>query len=255
MKLNNKVIVITGGGRGLGRSMALELASQGAQLALADLNAEDLDETINLCAEKGVVARGYVANVADEASVEKLFDDVINDFGELHGLVNNAGITRDGLFVKVDRETGKVTKKMSLEQWNLVMDVNLTGSFLCGREAAIRMIDGGTQGCIINISSVSRSGNMGQTNYTATKAGVQAMAVTWSKELARYGIRAASIAPGYIGTEMVMSMKPEALDKIAAGIPAKRLGTPEEIARTVTFIFENDYISGRCIEVDGALRI
>ncbi|RVU32139.1 MULTISPECIES: SDR family oxidoreductase [Neptunomonas] len=255
MKLNNKVIVITGGGRGLGRSMALELASQGAQLALADLNAEDLDETINLCAEKGVVARGYVANVADEASVEKLFDDVINDFGELHGLVNNAGITRDGLFVKVDRETGKVTKKMSLEQWNLVMDVNLTGSFLCGREAAIRMIDGGTQGCIINISSVSRSGNMGQTNYTATKAGVQAMAVTWSKELARYGIRAASIAPGYIGTEMVMSMKPEALDKIAAGIPAKRLGTPEEIARTVTFIFENDYINGRCIEVDGALRI
>lgn len=255
MKLNNKVIVITGGGRGLGRSMALELASQGAQLALADLNAEDLDDTINLCAEKGVVARGYVANVSDEASVEKLFDDVINDFGELHGLVNNAGITRDGLFVKVDRETGKVTKKMSLEQWNLVMDVNLTGSFLCGREAAIRMIDGGTQGCIINISSVSRSGNMGQTNYTATKAGVQAMAVTWSKELARYGIRAASIAPGYIGTEMVMSMKPEALDKIAAGIPAKRLGTPEEIARTVTFIFENDYVNGRCIEVDGALRI
>ncbi|WP_372831962.1 SDR family oxidoreductase, partial [Pontibacterium sp.] len=97
--------------------------------------------------------------------------------------------------------------------------------------------------------------NMGQTNYTATKAGVEAMAVTWAKELARYGIRATSIAPGYIGTEMVMSMKPEALDKIAAGIPAKRLGKPEEIARTVTFILENDYVNGRCIEVDGALRI
>ena len=117
------------------------------------------------------------------------------------------------------------------------------------------MIELGCEGCIINISSVSRSGNMGQTNYTATKAGVEAMAVTWAKELARYGIRAASIAPGYIGTEMVMSMKPEALEKIASGIPAKRLGKPEEIAKTVTFILENDYVNGRCLEIDGALRI
>ncbi|MGY8872813.1 MAG: SDR family oxidoreductase [Pseudomonadales bacterium] len=253
MELKDKVIVITGGGRGLGRSMALELAGHGAKLALADLNAEDLDVTVGLCMEKGVEARGYIANVADEASVEKLFDDVVADFGTLHGLVNNAGITRDGLFIKV--KDGKVVKKMSMDQWNLVMDVNLTGTFLCGREAAIKMIETGSQGCIINISSVSRSGNMGQTNYTATKAGVQAMAVTWAKELARYGVRAASIAPGYIGTEMVLSMKPEALEKIAAGIPAKRLGTPEEIARTVTFILENDYVNGRCIEVDGALRI
>jgi 3-oxoacyl-[acyl-carrier protein] reductase len=144
---------------------------------------------------------------------------------------------------------------MTMDQWNLVMDVNLTGTFLCGREAACKMIELGTSGCIVNISSVSRSGNMGQTNYTATKAGVQAMAVTWAKELSRYGIRAASIAPGYIGTEMVMSMKPEALEKIAAGIPAKRLGKPEEIASTVTFILENDYVNGRCFEVDGGLRI
>mgnify|MGYP005989672697 FL=1 len=253
MELKDKVIVITGGGRGLGRSMALELAGRGAKLALADLNAEDLDVTVGLCMEKGVEARGYIANVSDEASVEKLFNDVVADFGTLHGLVNNAGITRDGLFIKV--KDGKVVKKMSMDQWNLVMDVNLTGTFLCGREAAIKMIETGSQGCIVNISSVSRSGNMGQTNYTATKAGVQAMAVTWAKELARYGVRAASIAPGYIGTEMVLSMKPEALEKIAAGIPAKRLGTPEEIARTVTFILENDYVNGRCIEVDGALRI
>ena len=230
MELKDKVIVITGGGRGLGRSMALELAGHGAKLALADLNAEDLDVTVGLCMEKGVEARGYIANVADEASVEKLFNDVVADFGTLHGLVNNAGITRDGLFIKV--KDGKVVKKMSMDQWKLVMDVNLTGTFLCGREAAIKMIETGSQGCIINISSVSRSGNMGQTNYTATKAGAQAMAVTWAKELARYGVRAASIAPGYIGTEMVLSMKPEALEKIAAGIPAKRLGTPEEIANT-----------------------
>ncbi|MBE9397317.1 SDR family oxidoreductase [Pontibacterium sp. N1Y112] len=255
MELNDKVIVITGGGRGLGRSMALELAGKGVKLALADLSQEALDETVGLCMEKGVEARGYICNVADEADVEKLFQNVVADFGTLNGVVNNAGVTRDGLFLKVDRETGKVASKMSMDQWNLVMDVNLTGTFLCAREAAAQMIDLGVEGCIINISSISRHGNMGQTNYTATKAGVEAMAVTWAKELARYGIRATSIAPGYIGTEMVMSMKPEALDKIAAGIPAKRLGKPEEIARTVTFILENDYVNGRCIEVDGALRI
>ena len=253
MELKDKVIVITGGGRGLGRAMALELAKKGAKLALADLDQAGLDETVGLCMEHGVEARGYIANVAEEASVEALFDNVVSDFGTLNGLVNNAGITRDGLFIKV--KEGKVVSKMSLDNWNLVMDVNLTGSFLCGREAAIKMIELGTEGCLINISSVSRHGNMGQTNYSATKAGVEAMAVTWAKELARYGIRAASIAPGYIGTEMVLSMKPEALDKIAAGIPAKRLGKPEEIANTVCFIMENDYVNGRCIEVDGALRI
>ena len=255
MELKDKVIVITGGGRGLGRAMALELAAKGAKLALADLSQEDLDTTVGLCMEKGVEARAYICNVANEAEVEQLFSDVVADFGTLNGLVNNAGITRDGLFLKVDRETGKVAKKMSMDQWNLVMDVNLTGTFLCAREAATQMINTGSEGCIINISSISRHGNMGQTNYSATKAAVESMSVVWAKELARYGIRSASIAPGFIGTEMVMSMKPEALDKIAAGIPAKRLGKPEEIAQTVSFIFENDYVSGRCFEIDGALRI
>lgn len=253
MELKDKVVVVTGGGRGLGRSMALELAGKGAKLALVDLNQADLDETAGLCMEMGVEARTYIANVAEEPQVEQLFTDIVRDFSTINGLVNNAGITRDGLFLKA--KDGQVVSKMSLEQWNLVINVNLTGTFLCAREAAAKMIETGSEGCIINISSVSRSGNMGQTNYTATKAGVEAMAVTWAKELARYGIRAASIAPGFIGTEMVMSMKPEALAKIEAMIPAKRLGKPEEIARTVSFIFENDYVNGRCIEVDGALRI
>ncbi len=253
MNLKDKVIVITGGGRGLGRSMALELADQGAKLALVDLSEYDLEKTVGLCSEKGVEAKSYVANVADEQAVESLFNDIIRDFGALNGLVNNAGITRDGLFIKV--KDGKVIKKMSIDQWNQVMDVNLTGSFLCSREAAIKMIETQSAGCLINISSISRAGNMGQTNYSATKAGVEAMAVTWAKELARYNIRAASIAPGYIGTEMVLGMKPEALEKVEAGIPAKRLGKPEEIAKTVTFILENDYISGRCFEVDGGLRV
>lgn len=253
MELKDKVIVITGGGRGLGRAMALELAGKGAKLALVDLNQADLDETIGMCVDKGVEARGYVADISEEAEVEKLFTDIVADLGTLNGLVNNAGITRDGLFIKA--KDGQIVGKMSKENWDLVIKVNLTGTFLCGREAAAKMIELGTEGCIINISSISRSGNMGQTNYTATKAAVEAMAVTWAKELARYGIRAASIAPGYIGTEMVMAMKPEAREKIEAMIPTKKLGKPEHIAKTVSFIFENDYIDGRCFEVDGALRI
>ena len=117
------------------------------------------------------------------------------------------------------------------------------------------MVKANNGGCIINISSVSRHGNMGQTNYTAAKAGVAAMAVTWAKELARQGIRCVAIAPGYIGTEMVLNMKPEALEKIMAGIPARRLGLPNEIAQTIEFILENDYINGRVIEIDGGLRV
>lgn len=253
MELKDKVIVITGGGRGLGRAMALELAAKGAKLALVDLNQADLDETIGMCVDKGVEARGYVADISEESEVEKLFGDIVADLGTLNGLVNNAGITRDGLFVKA--KDGQIVGKMSKENWDLVIKVNLTGTFLCGREAAAKMIELGTEGCIINISSISRSGNMGQTNYTATKAAVEAMAVTWAKELARYGIRAASIAPGYIGTEMVMAMKPEAREKIEAMIPTKKLGKPEHIAKTVSFILENDYVDGRCFEVDGALRI
>jgi len=253
MELQDKVIAITGGGRGLGRAMAIQFAERGAKLALVDLDQEALDVTASMCEELGTQARTYQANVANEQSVVELFERIAADFGTLHGLINNAGITRDGLFVKV--KDGQVVNKMSLEQWQQVVDVNLTGTFLCGREAAVQMIRTSSQGVILNISSISRHGNMGQTNYTATKAGVHAMAVTWAKELARYGIRAAAIAPGYIGTEMVMAMKEEAREKIAGMIPAKRLGRPEEIAKTAVFIFENDYINGRCLEVDGALRV
>lgn len=253
MNLQDKVIVITGGGQGLGRAMALHLASKGAAPALIDMNQDALDETVGLCAELGIKARGYVANVADEAAVEAVFSKIVEDFGAIHGLVNNAGITRDGMFIKA--KDGEVVKRMSLSSWQQVIDVNLTGVFLCGREAATKMIEGGNPGCIVNISSISRSGNMGQTNYSAAKAGVVALTTVWAKELARFGIRSGAIAPGFIGTEMVMSMKPEALAKMTGGIPAQRVGEPDEIASSVAFILENDYFSGRTLEVDGALRL
>ncbi len=254
MNLDNKTIVITGGARGLGGAMAERLARAGAKLALVDLDPDALDAMAASCRDAGAPeVRTYVCNVAVESEVEHLFAQVVADFAALDGLVNNAGITRDAMLLKF--RDGELVSKMTLEQWQTVMDVNLTGVFLCGREAAMRMIELGSAGCIINISSISRAGNMGQTNYSAAKAGVQAMAVVWARELARYGIRAAAIAPGFIGTEMVMSMKPEAREKIESMIPARRVGDPDEIAKAVQFIFENDYFSGRCIDVDGALRL
>jgi 3-oxoacyl-[acyl-carrier protein] reductase len=253
MELRNKTIVITGAARGLGAAMARRLAPHGPKLALVDLNVADLAAISTACQELGAQVQGFGANVASEPDVVRLFNDIVARFGTVDALVNNAGITRDALLIKF--KDGKVESKLSLAQWQTVIDVNLTGVFLCGREAAERMIVGGNPGVIINISSISRAGNAGQTNYSAAKAGVAAMAVTWAKELARYGIRAAAIAPGFINTEMVAGMKPEAREKLTSGIPLKRMGEPEEIAKTVEFILGNDYVSGRCFDIDGALRL
>lgn len=253
MKIQDSVIAITGGGQGLGRAMAEYLAARGAKLALIDLMPEKLAEAAEACKEAGGDARTYVCNVAKEEDVEQTFAAIVEDFGQLNGLVNNAGILRDGLMVKV--KDGQVEKRMELAQWQAVIDVNLTGVFLCGREASTQMIKKGDRGVIVNIASISRAGNMGQSNYSAAKAGVSALVPVWAKELARYGIRCMGVAPGFIETEMTASMKPEALEKMTAGIPLKRMGQPAEIASAVAFIFENDYMSGRMIEVDGALRL
>ena len=253
MELQHRTVVVTGAGRGIGRATAVLLAEQGANVALFDLNSADLEETSRLCAEKSVQARPYRVNVADEADVVGAMNQVASDFGRLDGLVNNAGIVRDGHLVKV--KDGAVVGSMSLDQWNAVIGVNLTGVFLCGREAAKHMIERGNGGVIVNISSISRLGNAGQTNYSAAKAGVESMAVVWAKELARYGIRAGSVAPGFTRTEILTSMRPEVLDKMTAPVPLKRLGLPQEIAQAVLFIFQNDFFTGRCLEVDGGLRL
>ena len=253
MDIEGKTVLITGSGRGLGAAMAADLAARGANLALLDLGAGELEAVRAKCSDAGASVRTYVANVADEAQVSAAFDSVVADFGRLDCVIANAGILRDGLLVKV--KDGEVVGKLSLAQWQAVIDVNLTGVFLCGREAAERMIRLGHGGCIINISSLSRAGNFGQSNYSAAKAGVAALTVVWAKELARHRIRVNAIAPGFIKTEMVASMKPEILEKMSAGIPVQRLGEPSEIARTVAFILDNEFVNGRVIEVDGGQRL
>ena len=253
MDVRNKTVVVTGAGRGIGRAIALQFARRGADMALFDLNESDLEETGSQCTAESVQARTYRVNVADEGEVSAAMARVASDFGRLDGLVNNAGIVRDGLLVKV--KDGAVVGRMTMDQWNAVIGVNLSGVFLCAREAAARMIEFGNGGVIVNISSISRVGNAGQSNYSAAKAGVESMGVVWAKELARYGIRVGSIAPGFTHTEILASLRPEILNKLTEPVPLKRLGKPEEIAHSVMFIFENDFFTGRCLEIDGGLRL
>ncbi|EDP99897.1 SDR family oxidoreductase [Shewanella benthica] len=252
MDLKDKVVVITGGAGGLGLAMAVDLAEAGAKLALIDIDQEKLERA---CADIGDRAevQGYAFDITSEEDVVAGFGFILEDFGQVNVLINNAGILSDGMLVKA--KDGKVTDRMSYEQFQSVINVNLTGSFLCGREAAAAMIESKQEGVIINISSLAKAGNMGQTNYSASKAGVAAMSVGWAKELARYNIRSAAVAPGVIETEMTAAMKPEALARMEKMVPVGRLGQPSEISSTVKFIIENDYVNGRVFEIDGGIRI
>ena len=253
MQVTHKTVAITGGGRGIGRALAERFGRDGAQVALLDVNAADLETTRSALEAAGVVARSYQVNVAIEEELVAAMDRIVADFGGLDVMVNNAGILRDALLVKA--KDGAIVGKMSLAQWQAVIDVNLTGVFLCGREAAERMIRRGSGGVIINISSISRHGNAGQTNYSAAKAGVAALTVVWAKELARYGIRTGTIAPGGVRTEILASMRPDMLEKLVTPVPLQRLGEPEEIAAAAAFIVSNDFFTGRCIDIDGGFRV
>ena len=253
MNLTGKTIVITGAAQGIGRALAVSFADHGSNLALLDLREDGLEETRALCISRGVKVNSYAANVSEELQVDGAMDRVVADFGCLDGIINNAGIIRDALLVK--SRDGEINAGMTLEQWRAVIDVNLTGVFLCGRAAGVRMARLGNGGVIVNISSISRHGNMGQSNYSAAKAGVAALAEVWGKELARYGIRAGSIAPGFVNTDIVSTIRPEVLAKLISAVPLGRLGEADEIAMAARFIFENDFFTGRCIDLDGGLRL
>jgi 3-oxoacyl-[acyl-carrier protein] reductase len=252
VQIKDKVVVITGAGKGIGRALAQTFAASGAQLALLDVSETDLAQTSALCGTPGLAPRSYRCNVASEAEVTTAFERIATDFGRLDVLANNAGILRDGLLVKQD---GADIRTLPLEQWQSVLDVNLTGVFLCGREAARHMVKFANGGVIINMSSISRSGNVGQSNYAAAKAGVAALTVVWAKELARHGIRTGAIAPGFIRTDILNAMRPELLERVLQQVPLRRGGEPEEVAAAALFIVENEYFSGRVIELDGGMRL
>ena len=253
MEIKDKTIIITGAARGLGAAMAKRLASHNCKLGLIDLDKDSISDTASACESAGAKVICISADVTKEDDVANAYAQVVDEMGPLVGSINNAGITRDGLLVKF--KDGEFVKRMSLEEWQAVIDINLTGVFLCGREAAQHMIEGGQGGVIINISSVARHGNFGQTNYSATKAGVQSMAVVWAKELSKYGIRVNSIAPGFINTEMVAGMPDNVKEKLSKMVPVGRIGEPDEVAQAAEFIFANDYYSGRCVDLDGAQRM
>ena len=247
MEIAGKKVIITGGGRGMGKQFAVDLKKLGAQPFVLDVLKENLD---SLKSEADI--SGEIVDVSNESEVEIFFESYVGENGAPDVLINNAGITSDALFIK---QKGDEIKKFPFANWNKVLNVNLTGVFLCAREASYQMVKHGIKGVIINISSISRAGNLGQTNYAATKSAVDAMTVTWSKELSRYGIRVGAIAPGYINTEMVSQIRQEVLDKIIKNIPVGRLGEMEEISQTVQFIIKNDFVTGRVFEVDGGMRI
>lgn len=254
MDLKGKVVVITGGASGIGLAMAERFAMEGSKVVIGDM--KGVDEAVAGLRAKGLEAAGRTGDVRVEGDVAALMRFAVDTYGGIDVAIANAGVLRDGLLLRVDKQTGKVIDRMSMKQWQDVIDVNLTGVFLTGREAAAAMIDGGRKGLLILLSSISRAGNFGQSNYSASKAGVVALAVTWSKELARYGIRCAAIAPGFIETPMVMKdMKPEALEKAKQAIPIGRLGRPDEIAETAVYIAKCDLVTGVCIEATGGMRL
>ncbi len=252
MELANKVIAITGAGQGLGKQMALSLAESRVHLALIDCNSDRLVETQAECQSLGVTVHRYITDVRNEQQVCETFKQIEADFKQLNGVINNAGIMRDGMLIKV--KDGQITS-MSLEQFQSVMDVNVTGTFLCGREASKVMIHTGSKGVVINISSVARAGNIGQTNYSASKAAVATLATVWAKELGRFGIRSVAIAPGVIKTAMTDQIKPEAMERLIGMIPVGRLGLAEEITATVKYVLTNEFVTGRVLEVDGGMRM
>lgn len=252
MKIQGARVLVTGGGRGLGREFAMQFLDAGARVMVCDVVEADLQASAEEAKTRGKELLTGKCDVTNEEDVRKTFATMVEGLGGIDVLINNAGITRDGMFAR--KKDGEI-KTMSVDQWRKVIDVNLTGVFLCAREAVTWMMRKGNPGVVINISSVSRAGNMGQANYSTTKAGVVAFTIAIAKELAREGIRAACIAPGYTATEMVLSMREDVQDKVKSTIPLRRFAEPSEIARTALFIVENDYVTGRVFEIDGGLRL
>jgi 3-oxoacyl-[acyl-carrier protein] reductase len=251
MNLPDLSIIVTGAARGLGRCFAWELARAGAQVAVGDVD----DDGVMALADEALTARlpgkihAWKLDVSEEGAVRTFIAAAVERLGQVNGLVNNAGILRDGLLVA--RE-GDAVRRLPVAQWNAVIATNLTGPFLMAREVAAHMLERGVRpGVIVNISSVTRAGNPGQSNYAAAKAGLDADTRTWALELAPHGIRVGGIAPGVVDTPILENLDAAHQRELFAKVPLGRIGRPEEMWLALRFILECDYFTGRVIDVDG----
>ena len=243
MDFKNRTVVITGSGRGIGKEIATQFANLNANVVISDLDQAAIDETV---AQIGPNAFGVKANVTSSADLSTLFEKTIEKFGSLDILVNNAGITRDALLVRMDEK-----------DWDMVLDINLKGAFLATKLAAKIMMKQ-RSGKIINISSVvGLTGNAGQANYAASKAGLIGLTKSTAKELASRGVTVNAIAPGYIQTEMTEKLSEEARVSFLSNIPLKRAGLPSDVASAIMFLASDQasYITGQVLAVDGGLTM
>lgn len=246
MRLKDKVAIITGAANGIGLAAAEVFAREGANVAIADFNELQGLESSNYLKEKGYDVTFFQVNVADRDSVNAMVSAVLDTYGRIDILVNNAGITKDGML-----------SKLSVEDFLKVIDVNLTGVFHCTQAVLPTMVEQG-KGKIINTSSVSGVyGNVGQTNYAATKAGVVGMTKTWAKELGRKGINVNAVAPGFVETGMTAKVPEKILDQMKMMVPLGRLGVPADIANAYLFLAseESNYVNGTVLHVDGGIMM
>jgi len=250
--------IVTGAARGLGRCFALELLREGARVLAVDLNAAGLRSLRGEAATLPGTLAVAQADVTDEAAARDLVRQATVELGALDVLINNAGVLRDGVLVARDEDRcdgADGVRGLPLSQWSKVLDVNLTGPFLVTREVAASMIRRGTRGVIVNLSSLARTGNLGQSSYAASKAGLDACTRTWALELAPHGIRVGGVAPGVIDTPILGGIADDALATLRSGIPLGRFGTAEEVWQAVRFVLECEFFTGRTIEVDGGARL
>ena len=238
----------------MGRHFAMRIAEGGGQVAVGDVNEEGL---ASLASEsEGLPGKIHTRrlHVSNEEDVGAFVDWANDQMSGLTGLINNAGILRDGLLVKKDRKTGEI-KKLTKDNWDLVIGVNLTGATLMVRDTVAKMAETGNKGVVVNMSSIARHGNRGQSNYSAAKSALAANTKTWSMEFAKFGIRVGAIAPGMIETPMTQGMNQKARDALVGMIPVGRIGEPEDIWTAVKFVIECEYFNGRTIDVDGGLSM
>lgn len=255
MQLSNMKIIVTGGAQGMGAYFCEQLAAAGAQVAAGDVNEEGLAQLAE--STKGLPGQVHTRrlDVSDESDCGAFVSWAHEAMGGLNGLINNAGILRDGLLVKKDRTTGAV-KKMSHDQFMAVVNVNLTGATMMVRDTVAKMVETeSSPGVIVNMSSIARHGNRGQSNYVSAKAALAANTVTWAHEFKRFGVRVGAVAPGMIETPMTRGMNQKARDALVSAIPVGRIGVPEDIWLAVKFIIECDYFNARTIDVDGGLSM